>query len=274
MTLPLLQERGGALSGLLQGVGQGLQQVGPSIQELILNKQKEKQKQQLLQSILPQLSAGLNNSSGESGGQGQSGLGWESLLKLQSAGFGDIASLLSPFVLDQQKNASKQHAEEQKKLEKQEYHSNILDELEALKPYVGRTDIPFTKSFNAKPGGLNRSGLEKRAEVEPLSITLEGVLRDMATKGALSNRTFEELLKRIPRSDDSEREYQGKINGFRKILKTVPKESRKAISDTLEGKGSQEGTSGSVLMRAPNGEEVPMDSVNVEEALKRGWKKL
>lgn len=48
MGLPILQERGGALSGLVQGIGQGLQQAMPSIQEMILNRQKQKQIQAIL----------------------------------------------------------------------------------------------------------------------------------------------------------------------------------------------------------------------------------
>lgn len=51
MTLPTLQERGGLLSGLTQGVGQGLQQAMPSIAELILTKQKQKQNIDLLEKI-------------------------------------------------------------------------------------------------------------------------------------------------------------------------------------------------------------------------------
>jgi hypothetical protein len=43
MTLPILQERGGALGGLVQGAGQGLAQAMPSIAEMILNKQKQQQ---------------------------------------------------------------------------------------------------------------------------------------------------------------------------------------------------------------------------------------
>src|SRR5580704_17802950 len=43
MSLPLLQEQGGALSGLVRGAGLGLQQAMPSIAEMILNKQKQKQ---------------------------------------------------------------------------------------------------------------------------------------------------------------------------------------------------------------------------------------
>jgi len=43
MTLPTIQERGGAFSGLLQGLGMGVQQSLPTISELILNKQKQQQ---------------------------------------------------------------------------------------------------------------------------------------------------------------------------------------------------------------------------------------
>lgn len=51
MTLPTLQERGGVLGGLVEGIGQGFQQAMPSIQEMILTKQKQKQNIDLLQKI-------------------------------------------------------------------------------------------------------------------------------------------------------------------------------------------------------------------------------
>jgi hypothetical protein len=52
MSLPLIQERGGALSGLIQGTGQGLQQAMPSIQEMIINKQRSDLKKREIQTIL------------------------------------------------------------------------------------------------------------------------------------------------------------------------------------------------------------------------------
>lgn len=228
MTLPMIQEEGGALSNLLKGLSVGTQQAMPSIQEMIVNRAKQKQRQELLKGL------SLDN------------LGQQDLLRLSAAGLDKEAAILSPFVLEKQKTGQKQQSEQSKTAEKEQYYGGILDELEAHKPYVGSTKIPFTKSWMAGEGGLNRPGVEKRAEIEPLAITLESLLRDMTSKGTLSKTIFERLMERIPKVEDSERVYQGKINAFRKIIKSAPKQEQQILNQAL-GIGNQKQSKGKKL---------------------------
>jgi hypothetical protein len=147
-----------------------------------------------------------------------------------------ISPIFGSMIKQEMKDTSEKSAESRKTEKKREHLGGVLDELESLKEYAGSTKVPFTSSFQAGPGGLNRTGIEKRASIGPLALTLEGVLRDMTTKGTLAASTFERLVKEIPNEEMSEREYQGKINGFRKILESEKPEVRKAVQDNLAKK--------------------------------------
>lgn len=150
-----------------------------------------------------------------------------------------------PFIQSQlrtQESSNKERAKSEIKHEFKEKESEskkenlrgVVSDLEELKPYAGSTKNPlYLKTFNAHEGGLNRAGLEKRAEIDSLAITLEGVLRDISTKGALPKRTFEVLLEKIPKSTDSERVYQGKLNAFKKILKSAPQKVQEEVNASI-----------------------------------------
>lgn len=204
----------------LQGLGSGVAQTLPkSISDMFQQRNESKQIDKILGPAL----------------RGESNLDWKHLLALQQAGLGEHAKTLAPFVESQHKQQLASKAAEQESAQQKQHYSGIIKKLEELKSYAGSTRIPFTKSFNAHPEGMNREGLEKRSEIDTLSLTLEGVLRDLSTKGSLPQKTFQELLKRIPKATDSEREYQGKLNAFKQILGIVPPEAKQQIMNAMEG---------------------------------------
>ena len=110
---------------------------------------------------------------------------------------------------------------------------------------------------------MNRPGIEKRSEIDSIAISLEGVLRDLATKGTLPQKTFQTLLEKIPKSTDSERVYQGKLNAFKKILGI---EMGKSSASKSQG---NQGNEGKKLSRV-NAEKILQESGgDVEKARKR-----
>lgn len=123
-----------------------------------------------------------------------------------------------------------------KKTEKKERAIGLLktsDEMEALLPYTGSTRVPG-KSFNATPGGLNRTGLEKRNEFDTLAADAASFFRDLETKGQLPQGLYEQVIKpRLPNSELSERENLGRIKGIKALAK---KYGGIEESNSLEGK--------------------------------------
>lgn len=114
----------------------------------------------------------------------------------------------------QQENATKKAEQEDEHQKKLKNTNEILNDLEKEKSYVGGQF--GTKTFGGK---LRRETIQKRRAIDSEAIALEGYFRDLATKGTLPKAVFNELLNRIPNSEMSEREYQGSIDGIRKILK-------------------------------------------------------
>jgi hypothetical protein len=94
----------------------------------------------------------------------------------------------------------------------------ILDKMDGLVSYVGATGIPGTKSFWGDSGFTESS--EKRAEIDTLRLSLEGLFRDLTLKGQFPAAIYERVLENLPDSNDSERRYKGKINAIRGILKS------------------------------------------------------
>jgi len=152
---------------------------------------------------------------------------------------------------DKAKQENKQSAQKEAKnlelFEKGETFKGITDTLTKLKGYAGSTKIPFTQSFNAQEGGLNREGIQKRAQIDAEGIALEGLLRDMNTKGQMSTQVFNALLQRVPTSKDSERVYQGKIDAFNDIIEkhflSKGKKSEAKQESATEDKQLSEGQS-------------------------------
>lgn len=116
----------------------------------------------------------------------------------------------------QQETSAKQNQEAQEKQQKLSGTEEILNNLEALKKHTG----PGHRLANT-----GRSGVQKRQQIDSEAIALEGYFRDLATKGALPQKTFAELLKRLPNSKMTEAQYQGAIDGIRDIIKAHSQKS-------------------------------------------------
>lgn len=249
MTLPMLQEPPGALGSLVQGLGVGLQQSLPSINEMIVNRQKQKQQEALLSKLIPQ---------GEQGQPGAQGMGGQNpmqlLVGLHSAGLGDVANSIAPFLLQEHKQNLESQAKQREEQESREHVGGILDELEANKGYVGSTKVPWSKSFQGQKGGLNRKAVQMRKYIDTLAFDIERILRKENTKGTLGKQIFDTLMSKIPNSEDSEREFQGKIDGFRESLQKLPAKQRKELEKRLD---MQEGKSqSSAKENRPSLEEI------------------
>lgn len=221
MSISILQEPHSAWGNFGAGLGQGLSQSVPSIADMIMHHRKEKKINEILGigAHQPSFNQQLDLAANGRPLSFLDSLTPDKILALHQID-PQTASTFAPFAMAQEKNALAARQKEMEQRQKFEETEDVLGELEALKPYAGSTKIPFTSSWNAVPGGLNRKGLEKRSEIDPLALSLEGFFRDLSTKGQLPQKTFNELLKRIPKAEDSEREFQGKINGIRKILKS------------------------------------------------------
>jgi hypothetical protein len=108
--------------------------------------------------------------------------------------------------------------ESQEKKETAENLLGTIGEMESLLPYVGSTSVPFTKSFNAVPAGLNREGLERRSEFDTLAAQIAGFFRDLETKGQLPQGLYEKVIEpRLPSSKLSERENIGRLKAVKSL---------------------------------------------------------
>lgn len=247
MTLPILSQQSGPGGSLMEGLGMGIQQALPSIQEMIVSHSKKKQQSQLLSQLGTQMGQERGTGSG-----GSNAL--QTMLSMAQAGIDpNIISSISPFLLSQHKQNMKTQGIAQEEEKTKGKVGGILDELEANKGYVGSTKVPWSKSFNAHEGGLNRSGIQKRKYIDTLAFDIERILRKENTKGALSGQVFNALMERIPNSKDSERDYQGKIDAFRVSLQGLPPKQRKDIEKRLD---SHEAKMNSGKSEKPSLEEI------------------
>jgi len=130
---------------------------------------------------------------------------------------------LASHLRTQEAAAKEEQKRETKDLEKYEAAKSVIDtaeEMEKLIKYTGSTGIPFTSSFNAKPGGINREGLEKRNEFDTLAASAASFFRDLDTKGQLPQGLYEKvILPRLPTTQVSERENKGRIKGIVALAK-------------------------------------------------------
>lgn len=228
MTLPILSQQSGPGGSLMEGLGMGLQQALPSIQEMIVSHSKKKQQSQLLSQLGTQMGQERGTGSGGSNA-------FQTILGMAEAGIDpNIISSISPFLLSQHKQDLQTQERSQEEAKTQQHVGGILDELEANKGYVGNTNIPWSKSFLGSPRGLNRSAAQKRKYIDTLSFDIERILRKENTKGTLSKQVFDTLMEKIPNSKDTERDYQGKIDAFRVSLQGLPPKQRKDIEKRLD----------------------------------------
>lgn len=201
MTLPFLKEQS-TLGGLVEGLGLGAQQSLPTIQEMIMSRQKQKQKEDLLKGIHM---------------KGSAGLGMEDLLKMSNAGLEKEAAIMAPFILAEQKSRLKQEGESQEKRGRAENILSTIKQSEELLPYTGSTLVPG-KSFGG--GSFNREAVEKRDEFDALSAQYANFFRDLDTKGQLPLGMYEKVIEpRLPNSKLSERQNRGRLRAIRSLAK-------------------------------------------------------
>lgn len=118
-----------------------------------------------------------------------------------------------------------------------------LQDMRDLISYTGSTKIPFSKSFNATTGGLNREGLQKRNTFDTLAADIASFFRDLEAKGQLPQGLYEKLIEpRLPNSKLSERENIGRIEGAEKLARRFggfdSKDTKKADIPSKEKKES------------------------------------
>ena len=150
---------------------------------------------------------------------------------------------LASHLRTQEAAAKEEHKRETKDLEKYESANAVIstaDDMKKLLKYTGSTKIPFTSSFNAKSGGVNREGLEKRNEFDTLAASAASFFRDLETKGQLPLGLYEKvILPRLPNSEVSERENKGRING---IVALAKKYGGKKFNEPAKASKVEKGT--------------------------------
>lgn len=233
------EQLGQTLAGALGNVGQGLLQRGTNKQD---------------QSILSQFASSPNLSpiqqiqmfGGLSPGMQQS-----------------LSPLFSHF-MQTTGEGQKESAKQQKELTDT---NNILNDLESKKEYVG-------SQFGLKTfgGPLRRKTIQARKSIDSEAIALEGYLRQQNTKGALSANVFNELLKRIPNSEMSEREYQGSIDGIRDTLKAHGLKLPGKQETSKKTESAQTGKSLNDFKDVTPGRRVKGPDGKIHEKTQTGWK--
>jgi hypothetical protein len=140
--------------------------------------------------------------------------------------------------------------------------------------------------------GKQLSNLEikaKREEINTTGIWMADAIYTHFNKGVLNKEKWEDVKGRFATNADlpaevnrarmaAARRIMGlPSNAPSKVVNEVINKETKALDKIEKSKGGsskKEESAGKVIMKAPNGQEVPMDAANVQEALKRGWTKL
>ena len=89
--------------------------------------------------------------------------------------------------------------------------NTILDDMESFKEYVGPANIASLNPWSETSG--------KRSQINTLRLSLEGLFRDLTLKGQFPKAIYERILKELPSSSDTEKQYMNHIEGIRKIIK-------------------------------------------------------
>lgn len=86
----------------------------------------------------------------------------------------------------------------------------ILDKMEDMIDYVGPFNIKALNPYSETAG--------KRARIDEMRLSLEGLFRDLTLKGQFPKAIYERILDKLPGSTDSPQQYREKIGGLRDIL--------------------------------------------------------
>lgn len=215
---------------ILQPQPSFIDQVAPHVDQLIQGLQKRSQDQKDEQ-ILNELSQGKFASPIE-------GLTKAARLSPEKGKF--VSEFLNNQVKQQNaletakaKEEGKAQAEKQKTAEKAKGHLEIVKSLREKIPYVGN-------QFGTKTigGPLRRETVQKRNQFNTEAIALEGLFRDLATKGTLPVKIFETLLDRLPNAELSERENLGRLDAIESILNKLNPEVKQAVKQEMQSSPS------------------------------------
>jgi len=265
MSLPILQEQGGALSGLVRGAGLGLQQAMPTIAEMILGRQKQKQQAKLLESIFgtsqPQASFDEMLSLEQKPSQPKGfEITPEKILALEAAGEHQMASTLATIYSGQEK----ERAQKQKLAQEQKAGQDSFDRMAEL---LKSKELGLGSKVKGQVFGGKTA--EAVGEFESLSGALEAMLVDRVSRGTLSNARFKYITETLlPKPNDREATIRGKLKGLARELDLDP--------SVLEGKVkkevSPEKEEGFVMMQDPEGNIRKIPRNKAIEAQRAGGK--
>ena len=143
----------------------------------------------------------------------QAGFSPEEFQTIAQSGLSPEQSLLA---LRTMGTAQKGQIKEQEQQRKSQSLLGTVDEMRKITE-EGYTGGQFgTKTFG---GPLRRKAVQERNKFDTYAITLEGFLRDLTTKGTLPQKTFQELLSRLPNSKLSDRENIGRLDAIEDVIK-------------------------------------------------------
>jgi hypothetical protein len=108
--------------------------------------------------------------------------------------------------------------------------SNAFKRAQELIPYTGNTKIPFTKSFGGT--SFNREAVQKRREIDTIGFFLADKAYTSLNKGIISESKLELIKEMAMNSNDSERTYQGKLDGL-KVLEGLPPDTTEEEFDRV-----------------------------------------
>jgi 23S rRNA pseudoU1915 N3-methylase RlmH len=192
------------------------------------------------------------------------------------------AKELAQHGLEPAQAALKQHAETQKNNEKvkippeqKKQLQTVFDESVRLLNSGALGFAPLA-TIETQPGiGQRWPGPEvrsARAKFDTIQSRFVGLLRELENKGALSKERFNDILKRLAKSSDSEAKTRGVLEGLALEFGLDP--------GALTGKSEQESPQQNIfgegkikVIDPDSGEEYyPTDKKDIEDAKKAGWK--
>src|ERR1700690_2744777 len=216
MTLPLLQERGGALNNLIQGASQGLQQAMPSIQDMIMSRMQQKQKQQQIQSILgnaPQAAQGKPDLGMESSAMQGLEITPEKIVAMSQVDPQVASNMARIFQGQEKERMQKQKLSEESKVGQ--------DSFNRMAQLLKRGNIGL--GSGVKGSVLGGKTAEEVGEFNSLTGALEAMLVDRVSRGTLSNARFKYITESLlPKATDRQSTIKGKLKALAKTLGLDP----------------------------------------------------
>jgi hypothetical protein len=241
MTLPTLEERPSGFGSLVQGLGVGMQQSLPSIQEMIMHSHQQKIRQKQISSILGMGSSpNAMEESGISSGNESSGMEItpEKIMAISQID-PQMASTMSKIYAGQERErVSKQKLSEEKILGQDSF--NRMVEL------LNEGNLGMGSGLKGQAFGGKTA--EDVGEFNSLSGALESMLVDRVSRGTLSNSRFKYITETLlPKPTDRQSTIRGKMKG---LARELGLDSAILQKNNSKNKGSSQQF---VLMEDPNG---------------------